>query len=99
MIDTISIYELFKLYQNKEINVIDVRQKEKFQEYHIPGSINFPGFLSIKKKHEMLSKNKTYYIVDYNDEFAEEICNDLINEGYHAVRVFGGIKRWKGDFK
>jgi rhodanese-related sulfurtransferase len=93
------INRLYFLYQNKEINVIDVRQKEKFQEYHIPGSINFPGFLSIKKKHEMLSKNKTYYVIDYNDEFAEEICNDLVNEGYHAVRVFGGIKKWKGDFK
>ena len=99
MIDTISIYELFKLYQNKQINVIDVRQKEKFDEYHIPGSISYPGYLSVKKKHELLCKDKTYYVVDYNDEFAEDICIDLNNSGYKAIRVFGGIKKWNGDFK
>ena len=96
MIDTISIYELFKLYQNKEINVIDVRQKEKFEEYHIHGSINIPCNLLIEKHNLFIKKDFVYFIICQNGTRSKTATFALTKLGYNVTNVINGIDKWPG---
>ena len=96
----ISIYDFFKLYQsNNNLNIIDIRDECKYDEYHIKGTINYPCYKLLKSPYNTLNKKETYYIIDYNNEAAKEICDFLNNEGFNTIRVFGGIKHWKGPFE
>lgn len=96
----ISIHEFFNIYQSRnDIFLIDVRDKEKFNEYHIPGSVNMPSYLLKKNFKKLTDINKRYFIIDYDNEIANELCDLLDREGFDVCAVYGGIKRWKGNFK
>ena len=58
MIDSISVYELRNL---KNINIIDIRSIEKYNNRHIEGSINIPLEKLLIYFNKYLSKNKKYY--------------------------------------
>lgn len=95
----ISIYDFFTLYQtNDDLLVLDVRNDTQFNEYHIPGSINYPGDLIQYNANPLRMIDKPYYVIDYNDEMAESVCNYLDTLGYDTICIYGGIKRWMGEF-
>ncbi len=96
----ISIYDFFTIYQTlDDIIVLDVRSSNQFNEYHIPGSINYPGYLLLKNNRLLNNNNnKPFYVIDYDNEIAEEICSNLDKLGIDTICVYGGIKRWMGNF-
>ena len=94
----ISVYDFFKIFQSDtSLKIIDVRNKQKYDDYHIPGAICLPGFSAIKQSGLNLVKDEIYYVIDYDGELTLEITNDLNKLGYHAFCIFGGIKRWQGN--
>lgn len=95
----ISIHEFFNIYQAKsDVFLIDVRDSYKYDEYHIPNSVNLPSFMLKKNVFKLPDKDTCYYVIDYDNEIASEICDFLDESGYDVCLIYGGIKRWKGSF-
>ena len=77
----------------KEINIIDVRSKENFNNVWIPGSLNIA--LSYIKTKQFL-KNCSLYLINegYNNSVLEEHCADLRDEGFNTWIIEGGLSYW-----
>ena len=91
MIDQITVDRLKKL---GNINLIDIRSIEKYNDNHIPGSINIPKILLVKNYYKYLDKDKLYYIYCQKGEQSTKVCRSLKNLGYRVVNVIGGYESW-----
>lgn len=91
MIRGITILELKRL---SNINLIDIRSMEKYNDNHIPGSINIPKILIVKDYYKYLNKNDTYYIYCQKGEQSVKVCSMLSKLGYKVINVIGGYERY-----
>ena len=91
MINQISVNDLKKL---GNINLIDIRSIEKYNDNHIPGSINIPKILLVKDYYKYLNKNKLYYIYCQRGEQSLKVCRLLNNLGYRTINIIGGYESW-----
>ena len=98
-ITKISHIEFKKIYETKlnEIIILDVREKEEFQQFSIKGSISLP--LSLIKEKNMLenikrkSVGKKIYILCQKGIRSEKASNILFQEKIDTVSIEGGIER------
>ena len=66
----VSVFDLKRL---SNINIIDIRSIEKYNDNHIPGSINIPKLLIVKDYYKYLDK-KTLLIVTHREPI-QAICS------------------------
>ena len=91
MVDSISIYKLKKL---KNINIIDIRSVEKYNNRHIEGAINIPLEKMLINFNKYLSKSKKYYIYCQMGVQSRKLCQILKNNGYDVINVEGGYEAY-----
>ena len=91
MIESISIYELKKL---NNINLIDIRSIEKYNNNHIPNAINIPLNNLLINFNKYLNKNEKYYIYCQRGIQSRKLCQILNNMGYSTINVTGGYEAW-----
>ena len=60
--DKVTLAELDKVKNEKDVVVLDVRTEEEFEKNHLEGSVNIPNG-SLNAKLEELDKDKDYYVV------------------------------------
>ena len=87
----ISFNELFKI---KNPNIIDIRSIEKYNDNHVPGSININYNLLISNPGKYLDKNLTYYIYCQKGITSIKAVNLLRKQGFNVYNVIGGYERW-----
>ncbi len=87
---------LKKLKQNQNIILIDVRAKDKFEKFRIPGSVNIPLY-AIKTKPFL--KAKTIVLVNNGFQYTqlEKECSRLIGQGFKPKILTGGLNYWKNE--
>jgi sulfur-carrier protein adenylyltransferase/sulfurtransferase len=97
-IKEVSIADVKKIIDAKEnIILLDVRDKQEFDEGRIPGAINISrGMLEFKVAMVIPDKNAriiVYCGLDLRGPLATKSMNDL---GYkNAINMVGGLKAWK----
>ena len=93
----ISILDFYKYYQLKnDFKIIDVRDPNEYDSYHIQYSLNVPGSLLIDKSNLFLNKNQKYFIICYNGTRSKVVTLALLKLGYNVINVIGGIEKWPG---
>lgn len=92
MISNISILEL----KNKinQINIIDIRDIQKYNNNHIPTAKNIPGLKLITDPHRYINKNEKYYIYCQKGETSIKVANILTKQGYQIINIIGGYESW-----
>jgi len=86
---------LRKLKKKEEITLIDVRNREEFEKFRIPGSINIPLF-AIKTKTFLKRKPLVLISEGYHHGPLERECKRLRDSGFTAVWVLnGGLNVWR----
>ncbi len=96
---SITAQELYKkMYLDKDrLLILDVRDKEDFQQFNIPGSIH----LELSQLEEYYVQrlknqgNKEIIIVCYRGNRSEKVCQHLKQIGINAISLQGGIDLWK----
>jgi rhodanese-related sulfurtransferase len=86
---------LAKLKKKDKTILIDVRNREEFEKFRIPGSINIPLF-AIKTK--TFLKHKPLVLINdgYHYSPLEQECKRLSDSVFTAVRVLnGGLNAWR----
>ena len=86
----ISMEDFLIKNKNGNLNVIDIRDKYKYDMSHIDGAINIPYNYLIASPNRYLNKNNTYYIYCYNGHTSRKIGNELTNLGYNIISINGG---------
>lgn len=87
---SISIKELL----NKNVNIIDIRSIQKFNDNHIPNAKNIPMLLLLKEPNKYLNLNETYYIYCQKGLNSYKLCQVLYKKGYKVVNIKEGYEGW-----
>lgn len=91
MMQSISISELNTL---SDINLIDIRSIEKYNNNHIDGAKNIPLNIIISKPDKYLNKIEKYYIYCQRGIQSRKLCSILSNLGYKVINIQGGYEAW-----
>ena len=91
MIESITTFDLEYL---KNPNIIDIRSIEKYNNNHIPNSINIPLEKLLSNFDKYLDKNKKYYIYCQKGNQSKKVCQILKNSGYDVINIIGGYEDW-----
>lgn len=88
----ITINELLKL---NDYELIDVRNKQMFNEGHIPGSVNIPLIGILTNYEALLDKTKHYYIICNAGLNSSIACEKLLESGYDVTNVIDGYSAYQ----
>ena len=97
-VQTINNIEFKKIYQNnlKQIIIIDVREKEEFEEFSLKGSISIPlSVISNKESLDLIKTNfsdKQIYTLCQKGARSERASRILMQVNIASVSIEGGIE-------
>lgn len=85
-----------KIKDNKDLLIIDVRDKPDYKKCHIPGSIHITFNEIINPESGFLIKvqGKEIIAVCYKGGRSSTVCNSLKELGINAFSLEGGIEAW-----
>ena len=87
----ITFKELFKL---NNPNIIDIRSLEKYNDNHVPGSINVDYNLLISNPDKYLDKSRIYYIYCQRGITSRKVVEFLRRYGYRVYNIIGGYEAY-----
>jgi rhodanese-related sulfurtransferase len=89
--------ELKKIVNKPGLEIINVLDKEYYEDCAIPGSINVPlAQLKIKTKEWPKHKELVVYCAHVDCPLSKKAVKKLAEMGYTNVRAYeGGMKEWK----
>ena len=91
MFQKISVTDLKKL---DNLNLIDIRSIEKYNNKHIMNAVNIPFNQLLINPDKYLDKNKKYYIYCQKGFQSRKLCQILASSGYNVVNINGGYEAW-----
>ena len=74
-------------YDQSMGKLIDIEQKEIYNQYHIDGSVNIPYEVLLYNRDRLLNKKETYYIYCHGGHKSKKVVNILEKYGYNVVQV------------
>lgn len=98
MAKTVHVSEIEALIKNDDAVLIDVREEDELKETgYVPGAIHLP-MSTLEVEDDTLKKHKddTLYIMCRSGRRSETVQHALIDQGYDAVNVEGGILEYEG---
>lgn len=95
MYETITSEEAKKIMDSEEVIILDVREKEEYEEGHIKGAILIPYTEIATKASKMLPDKDAKILVYCRSGRRSKIASEqLILLGYTNIFEFGGIIDW-----
>lgn len=88
---SISVTDLMK---KGNVNIIDIRSRESYNNKHIPNAINISPNELLVIPEKYLRKDQIYYIYCQHGSASKKIGQILNAKGYQTVNVIGGYEAW-----
>jgi rhodanese-related sulfurtransferase len=88
-----------KIDNGEDIMIIDIRDSEDFEDYHIRGAINIPREV-LKDNIHTIARDKPVYIYCKYGQKSEAI-NMMLRQDHHFKKVYsllGGLYEWAKEF-
>lgn len=86
--------DLEELLKSKNLNIIDLRSNQSYNNNHIPGAINIPYNDLIANPQKYLDKNKKYYLYCQKGITSKKVCSILNLKGFKTYNILGGYEEW-----
>jgi len=91
-----------RLASGEPVRVLDIREAEEYEEWHIPGSSNLPTYMAINQgdldafsRHiESLPKDRPIVTVCRQGNTSQHAVRLMEAQGLDAVNLKGGISAW-----
>ena len=95
---TVSIHQLTTLVNRENALVLDIREAAEFKEGHIVDALHIP-FAKLKERQSELDKHKDrpIVIVDKMGQHTGAAGKQLLDAGFKASRLDGGMTEWRGS--
>jgi rhodanese-related sulfurtransferase len=85
---------LRKLQQKQELILVDVRARQEFERFRIPGSVNIPLF-AIKTKTFFKGRSLVLINEGHSHKQLEGECEVLAKSGFTVSILNGGLYQWR----
>jgi rhodanese-related sulfurtransferase len=76
-----------------EASVIDVRQPDEYEEFHIPGARLLP-MSEVPERVAEFESADTVYVICRTGSRSQRVCEFAAARGYHVANVIGGTLAW-----
>jgi len=95
---TVSIHQLTALVNRENAVILDIREPAEFKEGHIVDALHIP-FAKLKERQSELDKYKDrpIVIVDKMGQLTGAAGKQLLDAGFKASRLDGGMTEWRGS--
>ena len=93
MLKNITVKELKNILSSK-INIIDLRNSEKYNTSHIYNSKNIPYLELLRNPNKYLDKNSIYYLYCQYGKTSLRLSLILNNQGFNTINILGGYQEW-----
>lgn len=95
----VTIEEFQTIVENEEdINIIDVRPRELYEEGHVPGAVHFP-LSEIEGNLDKFDKNDHYYAICNDGNGSKKATEILTDHGYDVTNVEKGVPDYPGKLE
>ncbi|MEY2453752.1 MAG: hypothetical protein QOD92_3326 [Acidimicrobiaceae bacterium] len=91
-VPAIDIEELARLRETK-IVLVDVREPDEFENFHVPGAQLIP-LADVPERIEEIPDDQRVYVICATGGRSGRAVEFLNNQGYDTVNVAGGSKAW-----
>lgn len=92
----VSIDQALKMWQNKEVIIIDVRTPQEYKDGHIPGVANIQLDQLVNRSSEV-PKDKKVLLICRSGNRSSQGTNLLRNKGFGNVyNITEGMSSWRG---
>lgn len=98
MSSSIGMADFYRLSEEKDLPIIDVREAYEYQMGHVPHAKNLP-LSSLGASTSELDKEKEYYLICQSGARSENACGYLSSQGFHVINVLGGTAAWPGEIQ
>lgn len=87
--------QLKELMQNDDIQFIDVRDRQQYEQFHIYNFKNIP-LKHIRKEAKRLEQNQLVVVICQTGTMGNEACKRLKRRGFKKLaNVQGGLSTWE----
>ena len=91
----LTVFEVKEILEKDQLVIVDVRSENDYNDVHIEGSVNFPLF--DQNDYSSLPRDKQIAVMCYGGGASLTVAKTLIENGYNASNVKGGIMRYALD--
>lgn len=88
---TIGVRDIPDYQRRQDVMFIDVREKEEYLLFHIPGAKNLP-YDDMEHWEKRLDKNKIYVLYCERGSLSMMAAKQLLKKGYSVCTLIGGIR-------
>jgi rhodanese-related sulfurtransferase len=88
-----------KIDRNEEFMIIDMRDPDDFEEYHIQPSVNIPKDVFKDNLHKIPRDIPVYIVCKYGQK--SENLNIMLRSDHHFKNIYsllGGVYEWAKEF-
>ncbi len=89
----ISPEQAYKMMENEDVVIIDVREYFEYNSGHLENAINIP-LDDLEEKINEIDKDKKIIVYCLSGNRAQIALEILAENGYDNIYTFGGIKNW-----
>ncbi|MGX7328503.1 rhodanese-like domain-containing protein [Enterococcus bulliens] len=82
----------------KDIQVIDVRERDEFANGHVPKAINKP-LSELSTQITDMDDEAEYYIICQSGGRSAQACAYLAEQGFDVINVMGGTSAYTGHLE
>lgn len=96
-VETVTPAEVLKMMQDKSENfaLVDTQPADGYAEGHIPGALNYPWVMQIKRFPISLPRDRTLIFYGSCPHDTDDTVKKLAEFGYHNVKIMdGGWYKW-----
>lgn len=94
---TISARDMNKVIGDRGHLIIDLRTRQSYNMWHIPGALNIP-FEELNQKENVFDRSKTLVFYCERGNLSMIAANKLSAKGYRTVSLVGGITEYNRIF-
>lgn len=88
----------FKLQNDNEAMLIDVREQFEYRKSRIKGAVNIPSSGNLDFASDTIDKTRNLYLYCTSGFRSKRVCAKFAEKGFAEVNnLDGGIKRWKEE--
>lgn len=93
-VQTIAVWDIEKKVKEKDILLIDLREKKEYDKEHIEGAISIP-YDKMVTKFESMDKQRKFILYCDRGNASLMLGMDMATKGYTVYTVLGGYLAYK----
>ncbi|KXT85806.1 rhodanese-like domain-containing protein [Streptococcus oralis] len=86
----ISFSSFYQAYQKENLHVLDIREQEEYDAFHLEGVQLFP-LSELADRYQELKLDQLYYAICKSGIHSARACQFLEKHGYKVINVQGGM--------